>query len=118
MDLPPFPREVNGNGEGDMKQHKMECGTSLSWSLINVPEIAIGKWFNSAGTKFPKHAHPQKEWLIIYKGHMTVHLDDRDVTLGAGDYIYLEPGTEHSATVLEDCWYAAIVIPRSEDWPT
>ena len=116
--LPPFPETITANAADSFTQHEMSKGTCLSWSLLNRPEISVAKWFNSKGTEFPEHAHAQKEWLIVYIGEIVIHVEGQgDVVLRAGDYLHLEPGVVHSATVNSDCWYLAITIPQNEDWP-
>ena len=60
--LPKFPGAVAV--DVGFKQHAMDCGTSFSWDLLSLPKISVAKWFNSSGTRFPEHAHDQREWLI------------------------------------------------------
>jgi quercetin dioxygenase-like cupin family protein len=93
-------------------------GTSISWNLLNQPEISCARWYNSNGTEYPAHTHEQREWLIVYKGSINVTVDGQDeVRLLPGMSMTIEPNVKHSAQVLEDCWFIAIAVPKSEDWP-
>jgi len=113
----PFPKETGQKTQG-FKEHEIECGTSLSWNLLNQPEIACGRWFLSAGSKFPVHAHNEREWIIVYKGSIYLNIENKEERrLTVGMSCVIEPGVSHFARTIEDCWYLAIVIPSSEDWP-
>ena len=56
-------------------------------------------WSNGPGDRYGWHAHPYHKVLICTDGSITFHLRGRDVQLGAGDRLDLEPGVEHAATV-------------------
>lgn len=60
---------------------------------------AVPEWSNAAGDRYSAHSHPYKKILCCLQGSIVFHLTDRDVTLGAGDQLVLDPGVEHSATV-------------------
>ena len=113
--LPRFPDAVEA--EPGFKEHKMKGGTSYSWNLYSVEEIACAKWFNSPGD-FPWHAHDEREWLIVFRGSMMFQLEgEEERRLLPGTGITIEPGVRHRARFLEDCHYVAITVPRSPDWP-
>ena len=115
--LPSFPGEASEASPG-VKIHEMKSGTSIAWDLLSLPEISVARWFNSASTIFPEHIHEQREWIIIYKGSMTLHLPKQPPKrLLPGMSVTIEPNTPHRATFMEDCWYMAITIPSSDDWP-
>ena len=44
--------------------------------------------------------------------------DDKEERLLAGQWRVIEPNVQHSARFSEDCHYLAVVIPKTEDWPT
>jgi quercetin dioxygenase-like cupin family protein len=113
--LPAFPETVE-DAPG-FKEYETVTGTSLGWDLLNIPEISAAKWFNSKDTIFPEHHHPQKEWLVVYKGEMILEFNGKVTRLKPGEFAFIPPDTVHSATFSSDCWYLAITIPESEDWP-
>lgn len=115
--LPSFPTTTGPAVEG-FKQHEMECGTSLSWNLLSQDEISCARWFNSAGTKFPLHAHEQREWVIVYSGSMFLRIEgQKERRLLPGMSVVVEPNISHQARFVEDCWYLAIAIPHAPEWP-
>lgn len=60
---------------------------------------AARSWGNGPDDTYGRHAHAFHKVLFCLKGSITFHLAERDVALGPGDRLDLEPGTEHSATV-------------------
>jgi len=118
-DLPPFPIEEAKDGHmNGCKIHKMTCGTSISWSLLSQPGISCARWYNSNGTEFPVHVHEQREWLVVYKGSVFMTIEGQDeVRLLPGMSVTISPNTKHSCRFVEDCWYLAITVPKSEDFP-
>ena len=114
--LPEFPEPLSECP--GFKQHKMDCGNSFSWALLDEAGISAAKWFNSAGTAFPLHSHKQKEWIIPYIGSMYLTVDGHDeVRLGHGEGVMIPADTAHRARFLEDTFYLAICVPRNPDWP-
>ena len=56
-------------------------------------------WGNGPGDTYGRHAHGTHKVLFCLDGAITFHLADRDVELGPGDRLDIEPGTDHAATV-------------------
>ena len=102
----------------NLKEHKMESGTSFSWDVLDREELSCAHWFNSQGCIFPQHTHEGREWLIIFKGSLILTIDNIDERLLVGQSKIIEPYVEHSAKFVEDCHYLAVVIPKTNDWPT
>ncbi len=112
LDFPPTLKEGSG-----VKIHKMEEGDSKAHSLLSHSNISVARWWNSKGTRFPTHTHNQREWLIVYEGEMSICIDGKEITIGAGEYVFIGPDTPHSAFFPKDTFYVAITIPMSPDWP-
>lgn len=118
--LPPFPTKI-GILENGWTEHLMECGISKSISLLSKPETSVAWWFNGPGENddcmFPEHAHPMREWLIVFKGCMLLTVGTEVFELGVGDYQFIPSGVSHKAEFKEDTEYIAITIPHNPDWP-
>lgn len=116
--LPTF-KSIVKDVRDDYVQMDIKNGTSFGLNLKWLEnKVAVGDWFGSRGSHFPGHAHPEREWIIVYTGVIELRFkDDTKKLLGVGDYMFLEPDTWHSAYFPEDCWYLAITIPAAEDWP-
>ena len=55
--LPSFPDSLEE--DNGISIHKMTCGTSIAFALMQQDEISVAKWFNSCGAQFPLHVHEQ-----------------------------------------------------------
>lgn len=54
---------------------------------------------NGPGYAYGWHSHAYHKVLFCLRGSVTFHVREGDVTLGQGDRLDLDPGTEHAATV-------------------
>jgi quercetin dioxygenase-like cupin family protein len=115
-DIFSFPQSTDV--KSGYKEYKMNKGHSFGSNLLNRREISCADWFASADCVFPEHQHIEKEWLIIYSGTLFLTIDGKEEKLGVGDSKVIEKNVKHSARFTEDCWHLAIVIPRSDDWPS
>ena len=111
-----FPQVID-NGE-DYKQYEMDEGECFGKYIHRSEnDIAIHRWFNSAGSKFPLHVHVEKEWVIVYKGKMTLIVGDKQYELSKGDSRYILPNQPHSSEYSEECKYITITIPPTKEFP-
>ncbi len=55
------------------------------------------------------HWHPEHEILYVRRGRITVHLDDETYCLRAGDVLFIQGGSIHSAEP-EDCNYICVLV--------
>jgi quercetin dioxygenase-like cupin family protein len=57
------------------------------------------KWNDVPGAAYPRHRHEYDECLWILRGEITFTVDGTDYALKAGDRLYLDSGTPHTARV-------------------
>jgi len=106
------------NGSNGYIEYKMNEGDCFAWFIHRSGnEVAVHRWFNSKGTKFPEHIHPEKEYIVIYKGIMELIKNGEKHILEVGDFVYNEPLIIHSAFFPEDCKYITVTIPPSKEFP-
>jgi len=112
-------------------EYMVDNGTSFGFNLYNIPEIAVMRVFMSKDTSFPKHNHDEIEYLLVYKGSLKVHIDekpvhanvdgvsvyDNDFILNVSDGCFLPRGVSHSGEALEDSWLLCITIPSGKGYP-
>lgn len=58
-----------------------------------------------AGTSYPNHSHPAGEEIYVLEGEVRFGADQ----LNRGDYLYMPPGSTHSAFSKEGCVMLFIV---------
>ena len=88
-------------------QHKVisEDWGSLSWvaskPLGNAEGLTVGRATIKAGQTNPRHRHPKsEEVLLLLKGQINHTLDDKTITMSAGDVITIAPGVFHNASCI------------------
>ncbi len=86
-------------------EHKIipEDWGSLSWlaskPLGNAEGLTLGVAIIKPGKANPRHRHPNsEEVLYLIKGRISHTLDDKTVTMSAGDVITIAPGVFHNAS--------------------
>jgi len=111
-----FPPVIDNGGE--YKQYQMDEGECFGKYIHRSGnDIAIHRWYNSAGSKFPVHIHVEKEWVIVYKGSMELIVGDKTYILKKGDSRYILPNQPHSSSYPEECKYVTITIPPAKEFP-
>ncbi len=88
-------------------QHKVisEDWGSLSWvaskPLGNAEDLTVGLATIKAGKTNPRHRHPKsEEVLLLLKGQINHTLDDKTITMSAGDVVTIAPGVFHNASCI------------------
>ena len=88
-------------------QHEVitEDWGTLSWvaskPLGNAEGLTVGCATIKPGKTNPRHRHPKsEEVLYLLKGQIKHSLDDKIITMSAGDVITIAPGVFHNATCI------------------
>jgi len=116
--LPTFPGYIEDKSYAGYKEYKMEKGECFAWFIHRSGnDVAVHRWFNSKDSIFPEHVHPEKEWIIVYKGSMDIIKKGEVIHLNTGELIFNEPNVPHSARFPEECRYLTIMIPPSKEYP-
>lgn len=114
--LPPFPMALENNGK--WTEYPMEQGTSHAKDLHTEPgKVSAALWINSEESRFPRHAHPEREVLVVIAGEMHIETNGEKRVLRDGEMIINEPDVPHSAYFPKRTTYLAITCPDSKDWP-
>ena len=72
----------------------------------------------SAHSESPEHTHEMREYIIVFKGRLVVKIGNEAHGLNEGDAVRIPPQVVHSTkTENVDCWFLAITIPQSSEWP-
>ncbi len=54
-------------------------------------------WYDSPGTYYPTHTHPDREVRWVVEGEVIIGVDGKELRLKPGDMIELDPDTPHWA---------------------
>jgi len=89
------------------RQHEVirEDWGSLTWlasrALGNAQGLTVGYATIKAGHTNPRHRHPKsEEVLYLLKGRINHTLDDKTITMSAGDVVTIKPGVFHNASCI------------------
>src|SRR4051812_7511527 len=64
---------------------------------LRVVEVAM-----DAGKRTPLHTHPIAESHWVLEGELRYRIDDADVEVGVGDYVFVRAGVPHAFVVLSE----------------
>lgn len=114
-----LPNLVDAFGSGSIVVYKAEEGAqAIGISLWKEKAVAAQRCFMAAGSKLAIHCHDEEtEFLIVYRGHLMVTMDGKDIHLKPTDVLRIAPPDPHSATAMEDTWVLAVTVPAAEGYP-
>lgn len=101
--------------------YMVDGGECRGNNILNKPEISIQDAVMQAGTKFPKHLHTEKEFLIQYSGKAKVVIYQDDETtefeLNIGDCAEIPAGISHEYEAITDVKLIGVAIPACCEYP-
>lgn len=96
--LSPFTEEEQRLLAGGNLERKLYTATRdfvvSAMRLSRGKEIAVRA--HTRFISFPKHTHNYAETMLVLSGHITHVIDDRSLTLGAGDLLFMNKHVAHA----------------------
>ncbi len=68
------------------------------------------------GARVPLHSHHNEQVSYVLDGVMKFFIDNREVTVAAGEVLCIPPNMPHEAIALEDTVDLDIFNPPRQDW--
>ncbi len=68
------------------------------------------------GAVVPRHQHFHEQISQVVEGVLLFRLDNKDVTVGAGEVLCIPPHAPHEVVALEDSVALDIFNPPRQDW--
>jgi len=84
--------------------------------MVHGENATIGRLLLSRGAVVPRHSHVSEQYSLILSGSLRFVFDDREVTVNAGEILFIPSNVPHSAIALEDTDDLDFFAPRREDW--
>jgi len=72
-------------------------GEPLLRRSLEADGFEVTTWRDPADRTYDAHRHCDDERLQVVRGHIVLHVDGRDFSLGPGDCLELPRGTVHTA---------------------
>ncbi len=89
---------------------------TISRQMISGDNATVSQLFLKRGAVVPRHFHVNEQYSWIMSGALKFVFDDREIVVGAGEFLLIPPNVPHSAIAMEDTVDVDIFAPRREDW--
>jgi len=84
--------------------------------LIVGTNVMVARILLKKGARVPLHSHHNEQVSYVLDGVMKFFLDNREVTVSAGEVLCIPPNLPHEAIALEDTVDLDIFNPPRQDW--
>src|SRR5262245_18027740 len=91
-------------------------GDLISRQMVHGKNGTIGRLLLARGAVVPRHFHVAEQYSLILSGALRFVFDDHEVTVRAGEILFIPANLPHSAVALEDTVDVDFFAPRREDW--
>ena len=88
----------------------------LSRQMISGDNATVSQLLLKRGAVVPRHSHVNEQYSWIISGKLKFVFDDREIVVGAGEFLLIPPNVPHSAIAEEDTVDVDVFAPRREDW--
>ena len=84
--------------------------------VIHGQKMTVARIQLSKGAVVPEHRHGNEQITLLERGRLRFRIEGREVVLGAGQMLALEPEVPHGVEALEDSLAIDLFSPPREDW--
>jgi quercetin dioxygenase-like cupin family protein len=108
---------VSGLKKTSWKETELEkLNDKISRQMISGENATVSQLLLKRGAMVPRHSHVNEQYSWIISGKLRFVFDDREIVLGAGEFLLIPANVPHSAVAEEDTVDVDIFAPRREDW--
>ncbi len=90
--------------------------STIGRQLLVGTDIMVARVLLKKGAKVPLHSHHNEQITYILEGALHFHIDNRELTVCAGEVLCIPPHMPHEAVALEDTLDLDIFTPPRQDW--
>jgi quercetin dioxygenase-like cupin family protein len=84
--------------------------------MIVGTNVMVARVLLKKGAKVPLHSHHNEQVTYVLEGALHFFIDDREITVSAGEVLCIPPNMPHEAIALEDTVDLDIFNPPRQDW--
>lgn len=99
------------------REFEVKNGKCFAWHVFSQKEIAVCRSFLSKDTVFPKHAHSEKEIVVVYEGRITIYTEVDCFEIGQYEHFVIPANTPHAVHANENSMILAITVPAAKEFP-
>jgi quercetin dioxygenase-like cupin family protein len=78
--------------------------------------VMVARVLLKKGARVPLHSHHNEQVTYILEGALHFYIDNRELTVSAGEVLCIPPNMPHEAIALEDTVDLDIFNPPRQDW--
>jgi quercetin dioxygenase-like cupin family protein len=90
--------------------------STIGRQLIVGTNLMVARVLLKKGARVPLHSHHNEQVTYILEGALHFYIDNREVTVSAGEVLCIPPQMPHEAIALEDTVDLDIFTPPRQDW--
>jgi unsaturated pyranuronate lyase len=79
-------------------------------------QVMVARILMKKGCLVPEHSHHNEQISQIVSGALLFKIEGKELTLAAGEFLFIPPNVPHSALALEDTIAFDTFTPPREDW--
>ncbi len=84
--------------------------------MIVGTTVMVARILLKKGVKVPQHSHHNEQITYVLEGALHFYIDNREITVRAGEVLCIPPNMPHEAIALEDTVDLDIFNPPRQDW--
>jgi quercetin dioxygenase-like cupin family protein len=93
-----------------------EMSPQIGRQMIVGTNVMVARVLLKKGARVPLHSHHNEQITYILEGALHFFIDNRGLTVSAGETLCIPPNMPHEAIALEDTVDLDIFNPPRQDW--
>ncbi|MGB8534833.1 MAG: cupin domain-containing protein [Acidobacteriaceae bacterium] len=90
--------------------------STIGRQLLVGTNIMVARVLLKKGARVPLHSHHNEQVTYILEGALHFYIDNKEITVSAGEVLCIPPHMPHEAIALEDTVDLDIFTPPRQDW--
>jgi quercetin dioxygenase-like cupin family protein len=90
--------------------------STIGRQLIVGTNLMVARVLLKKGARVPLHSHHNEQVTYILEGALHFSIDNKELTVSAGEVLCIPPHMPHEAIALEDTVDLDIFTPPRQDW--
>jgi quercetin dioxygenase-like cupin family protein len=90
--------------------------STIGRQLLVGTNIMVAHVLLKKGARVPLHSHHNEQVTYVLEGALHFFIDNKELTVSAGEVLCIPPHVPHEAIALEDTVDVDIFTPPRQDW--
>ena len=90
--------------------------STIGRQLLVGTNIMVARVLLKKGARVPLHSHHNEQVTYILEGALHFLIDNKEITVSAGEVLCIPPHMPHEAIALEDTVDLDVFTPPRQDW--